>query len=323
MSLRIFVDLVAPPDTLQLLREGTTGHKLVFPLKPAASVLSKGGPDPQFATVDVAFGQPDTQAVSGASRLRWIHVSSAGITRYDTPTFRALAQARNLAVSNSSSVYAEPCALHVLSFMLAQARMLPAALKSRVANGAPDWQALRHACVPLGGQTVLILGYGAIGKRLVELLRPFDMKIMAFRRKPRGDEGVPVIGETQLPRQLGAADHVINILPESPGTRHFFGAARFAAIKPGAVFYNIGRGATVEQDALAQALHSGQLRAAWLDVADPEPLPEDHPLWAEPNCFITPHIAGGHLDEAMSLVRHFLENLERFVHDRPLKDRVM
>ena len=127
------------------------------------------------------------------------------------------------------------------------------------------------------------------------------------------------------PRQLfgDQADHIVNILPDSAETRHFFNAARFATIKPGAVFYNIGRGATVDQAALLSALGSGRLNAAWLDVTEPEPLPDDHPLLAEPHCFITPHVAGGHRDEATTLVRHFLKNLDRFVQGEPLLDRVM
>jgi phosphoglycerate dehydrogenase-like enzyme len=119
------------------------------------------------------------------------------------------------------------------------------------------------------------------------------------------------------------AHHIVNILPESAETRHFFNRARFAAVKPGAIFYNIGRGVTVDQEALLEALRSGRIAAAWLDVTDPEPLPDDHPLWAEPHCFVTPHVAGGHVDEAKTLVRHFLTNLERFVHGEPLLDRVM
>jgi phosphoglycerate dehydrogenase-like enzyme len=91
----------------------------------------------------------------------------------------------------------------------------------------------------------------------------------------------------------------------------------------GAVFYNIGRGTTVAQDALLDALRSGRLGAAWLDVTEPEPLPDEHPLWAEPNCFITPHVAGGHVGEAKTLVRHFLKNFDRFICRKPLLDRVM
>ena len=323
-KLRIFVDFAASPDVLTLLREGAKGHQLVFPEKPAYSVLAKPERDPQFATVNVAFGQPDPVAIAEASQLKWIHVSSSGITRYDTPEFRALMAQRHIVVTNSASVYNEACAAHALSFMLAQARKLPLALKTRTAGGTPTWHAVRASCRTLRGETVLIVGYGAIGKRLAELLRPFDMKVIAYRRKARGDEGVPVITEDQLARTLAnGVDHIVDILPESAGTLHFFDAARFATVKPGAIFYNIGRGTTVDQDALLEALRSGRIAAAWLDVTEPEPLPDDHPLWAAPNCFITPHVAGGHADEAKTLVRHFLKNLDRFVQEKPLLDRVM
>jgi phosphoglycerate dehydrogenase-like enzyme len=323
-KLRIFVDFAMSPDVLEMLKGGTKGHQLVFPKKPAASVLSKSERDPQFATADVAFGQPDPVAIAEAGRLKWVHVSSSGITRYDTPEFRALAAQRGIVVSNSASVYNEACAAHALSFILAQARRLPLALKTRAAGGTAAWHAVRGSCRTLRGETVLIVGYGAIGKRLAELLRPFDMKLIAYRRKTRGDEGVPVITEKQLAKTLAnGVDHIVNILPESASTRHFFDATRFSTVKPGAVFYNIGRGTTVDQFALLEALRSRRIAAAWLDVTEPEPLPDDHPLWAEPNCFITPHVAGGHADEAKTLVRHFLKNLERFVRGEPLLDRVM
>jgi phosphoglycerate dehydrogenase-like enzyme len=322
-TLRIFVDFAMPPDVLEMLREGTAGHHLVFPQWPVSSILAGAEPDPQFATVDVAFGQPDPQAIAEAAGLKWIHVSSSGITRYDNPEFRARMAERKIPVSNSAGVYNEACAAQALGFILAQARRLPLGLRTRTANGTPAWHELRGSCRTLRGETVLILGYGAIGKRLAELLRPFGMNVIACRRRPRGDEGVPVVTENQLARTLGEADHVVNILPDSAETRGFLDAARFAAIKPGAVFYNIGRGVTVDQNALLDALRRGRIAAAWLDVTEPEPLPEDHPLWAEPNCFITPHVAGGHVDEAKTLVRHFLANLERFVRGEPLADRVM
>ena len=322
-KLRIFVDFALTPDVLELLQTGTRGHQLVFPKTPVASVLAKAERDPLFATVDVAFGQPEPQAIAEATRLKWIHVSSSGITRYGNPQFCALTAERKIAVTNSASVYNEACAVHALSFMLAQARKLPMALKTRAASGTRAWFGIRGSSGTLRGETVLIVGYGAIGKRLAELLRPFDVKIAACRRKARGDEGVPVVAEKQLARALARADHVVNILPDSAETRHFFHASRFSAIKPGAIFYNIGRGTTVDQTALLTALRSGRLGAAWLDVTEPEPLPDDHPLWAEPNCFITPHVAGGHVDEAKTLVRHFLKNFDRFIRGEPLLDRVM
>jgi phosphoglycerate dehydrogenase-like enzyme len=323
-GLRIFVDFTPAPDVLELLRDGTRGHELVFAAKPAISVLDRPSPDPQFATVDIAFGQPDPHAIVGAPRLKWVQISSSGITRYDNPQFRALMAERRVAVCNSASVYSEACALHALSFILGQARILPLALRSRTANGTAEWHALRAACRPLAGQTVLIIGYGAIGKRLTELLKPFHVRVIAFRRKPRGDEGIPMVNADELNDALAKeADHVVNILPDSAETRRFFDAKRFEVVKPGTTFYNIGRGTTVDQEALLAVLRSGRLGAAWLDVTDPEPLPDNHPLWAESNCFITPHIAGGHTGEAITLVRHFLGNLDRFVRGEPLLDRVM
>jgi len=322
MSLRIYVDFAMTPEVLDLLQAGTAGHQLIFPASPAASALSKPERDPQFATCDVAFGQPDPQAVEDAAQLQWIQVSTSGITRYDNPRFRELLKQRNIPLSNSAHVYNEYCALHVFSFILAQLRNLPVALATRVPSSDPAWHGLRNSYCSPSEQTLLILGYGAIGRRLAELLAPLGMKVIAYRRQPRGDENVPVIGVERLVKTLAEADHVVNILPDNSETANFFDADRFAAIKPGAAFYNIGRGTTVDQDALLAALRSGQLSTAWLDVTDPEPLPEGHPLLLQPNCFITPHVAGGHRDEAKTLVRHFLANLQRFIQGEELVDRV-
>lgn len=321
--MKIFVDLGLSATALEVLRQGTSGHELLLAKTPTTSVLANAGPDFKLCEADIAFGQPATEVVEAASRLKWIHISTSGITRYDTPAFRKMMAERGIPVTNSASVFCNPCAVHVLSFMLAQCRNLPVALKTSVPHSSSVWNDLRRTSSTLSGETVLILGYGAIGRRLAQLLQPFDVKIIAYRRKARGDEEVPVIAEIQLASALGEADHIINILPDSPGTRHFFNADRFSQIKPGAVFYNIGRGASVDQGALAQALRSGQVKAAWLDVTDPEPLPDGHALRLAPNCFITPHIAGGHPDETRSLVAHFVENFRRFIRNEELLDRVI
>ena len=116
---------------------------------------------------------------------------------------------------------------------------------------------------------------------------------------------------------------MIDILPSSSATDNFFTAARFSLMKPGAIFYNIGRGTTVDQDALIASLNSGKLAAAYLDVTVPEPLPPDHPLWKASNCFITPHSGGGHADEFDRVVDHFLGNLRLFQTGAPLRDRII
>jgi phosphoglycerate dehydrogenase-like enzyme len=274
---------------------------------------------------DVAFGQPDPNAVLTSARLRWVHLTSAGYTRYDRDDLRDALQARGATLTNSSHVYDEPCAQHALAMMLAFARQLPQCLEEQRGDRAWRTAPRRKASFLLNGQTTLFLGYGAIGRRLAQLLAPFRMRLIAVRRSPTGaeaEQGVEAVTEAELDRMLPQADHVVNLLPESPSTQGYMTPARFDRMKPGALFYNIGRGATVDQKALLAALESGQVGAAYLDVTSPEPLPADHPLWSEPNCFITPHSAGGHAGETLRLVEHFLSNLNAFREGRPLHDRV-
>ncbi|MGA7214757.1 MAG: D-2-hydroxyacid dehydrogenase [Terrimicrobiaceae bacterium] len=321
--LRIFSDAPLNGSALEILKKGAASHELVFPRKASESVLVRTEPDPALADADIAFGQPDVASILRSERLRWVHLTSAGYTRYDTPEFRSFARTRGLLVTNSSTVYVQACAEHVFSFMLAEARLLPQGLRTRCAGGAPEWIALREGSTLLQNQRAVILGFGTIASRLLELLAPFAMKVTAMRRNPRGDEKIPTVTPENLRQAFSTADHVISILPDNAESLHFISSERFGWMKPGAIFYNIGRGTTVDQQALRDSLLSGQLRAAWLDVTDPEPLPDDHPLWATPNCYITPHTAGGHRNESETLVRHFLENFNRFLGDLPLRDRIM
>lgn len=279
--------------------------------------------DASAPDIEIAFGQPEVSLIEKLDGLRWIHVTSAGYTRYDTPPFRAMAARRKLILTNSSAVYAGPCAEHLLAFMLAQSRRLPEALRTRTATGTPEYIRLRELSRSLVGEKVLLLGMGAIAVRLIELLAPLRMEIAGFRRKAKGNEPVPVVTPGQLPAALATADHVINILPDNADSRNFVDAKFLTSMKRGAIFYNIGRGTTVAQEALADALRSGHLEAAWLDVTDPEPLPAGHPLLSIPNCFITPHTGGGHRNENESLVRHFMDNFGRYRAGEPLLDRVI
>ena len=322
-ELRIFCDARFGDSAQKLLQEGTARHRLIVPQRTSDSILAVAAADPTILQADIAFGQPSVESVLTAKRLRWLQLSSAGYTRYDTPEFRAAATARDLIVTNSSTVYADACAEHVFSFMLAQARQLPAAIHAHCEIGSPQWNKLRNASSCLLNQKVVILGFGTIAARLVEMLAPFRMKITAMRRHPKGSEGVPTVTEENVATALSTADHVVNILPDNPDSVGFISAQRLEQMKRGAIFYNIGRGTTVDQEALAASLRSGHLGAAWLDVTDPEPLPKEHPLWTAPRCFITPHLAGGQQNESEMLVRHFLKNLRCFIEGSPLQDRIM
>jgi len=299
------------------------GCKLIRSPRSSRSVLASAGADSSLAEADIAYGQPDAEEVMRHARLKWVALSTAGYTRYDREDFRAAMTRRGAMMTNASSVFANPCAEHVLAQMLAMARNLPAQLRNQ--GGARDWlyQENRFTATALTGQTVLLLGFGAIGRRLAELLAPFRGRVIAYRRKPAGDEGVEVVTDAGLASALAVADQVVNVLPDSASTRGLMNAARLAEMKPGARFYNVGRGTTVDQPALIDALKSGRLAAACLDVTDPEPLPPEHPLWTAPNCFITCHIAGGTVDQDEKLVRFFMENLRRFRAGEPMLDRII
>ncbi len=319
----IFADPKLDADALEVLKKGLDPHRLIQPGKVSASVLDAGQADPLFGEADVAFGQPTIESIESSKHLKWIHLSTAGFTRYDTSEFRTYAKERGLIITNSSEVYSEDCAEHLFIFMLAQSHRLPSSLTLRVPSGHTEWSALRNSYKSLRGQQVVILGFGGIAAKLVKLLAPFQMDIVAMRRTPRRDEGVRVVTPEQVATVLATADHVVNILPENAESLDYFNEVRFASMKPGAVFYNIGRGTTVDQNALYRNLKSGHLAAAWLDVTTPEPLPKEHPLWMIENCHITPHTAGGHENETITLVNHFIANFRRYNSGDALAGRVI
>ena len=306
-----------------MLREGTRGHRLIFSSTLVENVLAVGKPDPTLAEADVALGQPDVEDCMRSPRLKWIEAISAGYTRFDREDFRVALRARGAAFTNASSVFSEPCAQHVLALMLALGRNLFPSYRDQLTDHSWHYEERRRDVQLLTGQTVLMLGFGAIGRRLAELLAPFRMQIYAVRRQTRSEPGVRIMAEEELTRVLPLADHVVNVLSDNETTRGYVNARRLGWFKPGAEFYNVGRGTTVDQRALLEALQSGRLRAACLDVTDPEPLPPEHPLWTAPNCYITSHTAGGRHDQGEALVRHFLANLAAFTSGGGLTDRII
>lgn len=320
-TLTIWSNAELPDYAAQQLAMGIGKHHLL--LEQPAPNIAAGGPSAALEEADIAFGQPDANQICELPNLKWVHITSAGYTRYDTDSVREALQSRGAILTNSSTVFSEPCAQHLLAFMLSQARQIPQSLLNQV-NGAWAYAGLRpRTQLLLPTQSVVIVGYGAIATRLSELLAPFEMNLVGVRRTVRGDETIPMIELDSLDDALASADHVINILPANASTEGFFDAKRLSQMKLGANFYNIGRGTTVDQDALIRALEAGRIACAYLDVVDPEPLPNDNPLWRAPNCWITPHIAGGHAEEYSNLVDHFLNNLQRFEDEDDLVDRII
>lgn len=321
--LTIWTNAQFPADVARLLAERIAPHRLLHAAEMGSSNLAAGTNDAALMDADVAFGQPNAALVMQSEKLRWVHLTSAGYTAYDREDLRAALRERGAQLTSSSAVYDDPCAQHVLALMMAGARRLPAALHSQFTDHGWPITRLRSESRLLNGQTALIFGFGAIALRLSELLAPFRMNLIGVRRNVTGNEPIKIIGDEWLDEYLPEADHVINILPANASTASYFDAAKFGLMKHGAIFYNIGRGTTVDQAALLDSLQAGKLAAAYLDVTDPEPLPVEHPLWTTPNCVITPHTAGGCDAEMEMLVDHFLENLRRFTAGEPLINRVI
>ena len=323
MSLKIRYNTKFSDAATERLIKGAHPHRVIQSTNANASVLVSGGIDPELAEADIALGQPAVDDCIASPKLRWIALSTAGYTRYDHEHFKGILRQRGVLLTNASQVFAEPCAQHVLAMMLGLARQLPQALSDQLKDRSWNSAEHRYNSRSLVGQTVLLLGYGAIGRRLVELLAPFRMKVLALRRQAKSEQAVRIIAAENISSALAEADHVVNILPENDATLGYVNARRLACVKTGARFYNIGRGTTVDQNALLEALQSRRLDAVYLDVTNPEPLPPEHPLWSAPNCFITPHAAGGRHDQDEALVEHFLVNLAAFQAGKPLTDRVV
>jgi len=319
----IWCNTVFDAPATRLLRESLAGHTLIEASTATTDVLMPGAPDPALAEAELAFGQPAFEQVMAPRRLRWVHLSTAGYTLYDRDDLRAELRSRDIPLTTSSDVFADPCAQHVLAMMLGHARQLPQSVVDQLTTRGWAYEARRYESNLLNGRSVLIFGFGAIGRLLAAYLAPFGMDVAAVRRTATGDEGVRLVSPEDLCAALGAADHVVNLLPENAGTRGYFDAAKFGGMKRGACFYNVGRGRTVDQGALLATLQARHLGCAYLDVTDPEPLPPEHPLWSVPNCFITPHTAGGRRDQDPALVRHFLENLARLERGEPMLNRVI
>src|SRR5215217_5906020 len=227
--------------------------------------------------------------LAAATSLRWMHAAGAGVERYEL----AQIAARGVMLTNSSGVSAPNMAEHVLGMMIALTRRFPRLLRAQIQREWRD-EATHREVAELQGQTVLIVGIGEVGRAVAQRAAAFGMRVNGLRRRsdapPAGFDQIFAIGDFHA--AVADADHVVVTLPNTPRSRGLFDAAAFAAMKPGAAIYNVGRGQVIDTSALIVALESGHLGGAGLDVTDPEPLPVDSPLWDMENVLITAHTSG-------------------------------
>jgi phosphoglycerate dehydrogenase-like enzyme len=276
-----------------------------------------------LAACDAAFTWIlSADELAAAPRLRWLHSSAVAVETLALPELFA----RGVTVSNSRGVQATPIAEHVMAVVLALAKRLPFALE-----GQRDKRWTQNEFVDdrlpwlLSGRTLGLIGVGTIGSALARRAKAFGMRVIAVRRRASG-EPVPGVDEIRslasLDALLAEADVLVIAAPLTPETHRLIGAPQMARMKRGAVLVNVGRAKIIDETALADALRTGHLGGASLDVYHREPLPPDDPLWSLPNVLLTPHTSGfrqGHWEEVIDL---FSENLRRFQRGEPVAFQV-
>jgi phosphoglycerate dehydrogenase-like enzyme len=233
-------------------------------------------------------------------RVRWVQLPSAGVEQW----LDRIDHERQW--TSAAGAFGPPVAEHALMLMLAGARRLGDFARAKT------WT--RPPIRPLEGATVALIGTGSIGRALIDLLEPFRVEVLAVTRRGR-DGTIPIerVGEV-----WPHAHFVVVAAPATPATRHIVGAAELAAMREDAWLVNVARGSLVDTEALVAALAEGSIAGAALDVTDPEPLPDGHPLWTEPRALITPHVANPDATLTQYLAYLVRENVARLDAGEPL-----
>jgi phosphoglycerate dehydrogenase-like enzyme len=287
----------------------TTSLEETLRAMPGAQALALvHGPQEEAKQVFAALRAP-------GNTVKWMHFISAGREGYEE-----LGWPPGVIVTYAGGGVSPAVAEHAMALMLALARRVPDMVQTVMARRAFDRTLIAPKARSLEGATLLMVGYGHIGRELAKRARGFDMRIVSVARTPRPDalqdEALPL---SSLREALGRADVVVVAIALTPETTHLLSDAEFEACKPGAIVINVARGPVIDQPALIRALQSGRVGAAGLDVTDPEPLPADDPLWNAPNVLISPHFAGsGSPRSVQRLADGLADNLRRLMAGQPL-----
>jgi phosphoglycerate dehydrogenase-like enzyme len=281
-----------------------------------------------LARIDLAFFSgdvfPDSSpaffaAVSGAEKLRWLHLFNTGT---DHPVFQRFLE-RGVILTNSPGSNAVPIAHSAIAGLLLLARRFPGFLE---AQRRRVWLATDAVAAPpdLGDQTLVLVGVGSIGVEIARLAQALGLRVIGVRRSPlrAGDPVDELVAPDALPSVLPRADWLALACPLSDETRGLIDAAALARLPRGAHLLNVARGEIVDESALCAALQSGQLAGAYLDVFATEPLPPDSPLWTQPNVIVTPHASTISAGSRARQAEIFLANLERWSRGAALLNRV-
>jgi len=260
---------------------------------------------------DIAFTPfVDADIFPSLTRLRWVQSPAVGVGGLMYPEIRA----SDVTITTARGIRARSMAEHVLGVTIALARRFPAAMRAQVAH---RWQQdeLESAVRTLQGRRLGIVGLGAIGTEVARIAAPFGVRVSAIRRhvdRPKPEGVDDVFPPERLLDLLATSDVVLIAAPHTSETKQLIGAREVAAMKRGAFLVNVARGRLVDDAAVIDALRSGRLGGAALDVFTHEPLNADSPYWDLPNVIVTPHVSGAMQDYWTPLVELFAENLRRF-----------
>ncbi len=270
------------------------------------------------AVVGFSNGHPAGEFLKTGKKLKWMAHSSAGVeVTLSDPYVRNA----DFILTNMKIIQGPQIADHAMGLLLNFTRDLKHFNKEMETG----WNRQEDLpMIELRGKTMLVVGLGGIGTQVAERAFAFGMRVLAVDPKDIPYmRAVEYVGKPdELDELLTQADVVVNCTPHTPETEKMYGPIQFSAMKDGVYFINISRGPIVDTNALTAALRSGKVRAAGLDVTDPEPLPSDHPLWSMTNVTITPHLATASDVRHERFQREFNANVSRFMSGRPLRNIV-
>lgn len=249
-----------------------------------------------------------------APRLRWIHSSSVGVEPLITPGLRS----SDIVLTNSRGVLDTAMAEYVTGLLLAFAKDLYGTVRLQESR---QWRP--RLTKKLQGQRAAVVGTGPIGRRIAAMLKSLDVEITLVGRRGGDDPDFgAIVPSDQLAAAAAQVDALILVAPLTPLTRGLVDRTVLAALGPAGYLVNVGRGPLVVEADLIEALTSGQIAGAALDVVDTEPLPADSPLWGIPNLLISPHMSGDYEGFAPDLVDVFAVNLRHWLAGEPLNNVV-
>ncbi len=270
----------------------------------------EAAPHAEIGWFDMYDKDKMAEVIASATNLKWLNSIYAGVEHFPLEQLKS----QGTVLTNGAGLNSAPIAEFAVMMMLSAAKRMDVILANQRDH---NWLEIPPGNAETADSKALIIGYGGIGQQIAKRLAGFDVEVTAVRRTATGEPNV--IGLNDWRDRLGEFDWIFLSAPATSDTKHMLSAAEFTAMKSSAWLINVARGSLVDQDALITALESKAIGGAALDVADPEPLPKDNPLWDVQNCIITMHLSGQAQTRMFQrAAARFVENLKRYQNGKEM-----